>query len=260
VRLTNSFIPVDGVGERTERALWQAGVTQWEAFDGPTVPGVGPTLADRINAFVAEASDRLDAGDARYFAAALPERERWRLFRDFQGRTAFLDIETTGLSMYRDDVTVVSVHQAGETTTLVRGRDLSRAALEATLGDAEVVVTYNGAQFDVPFLESAFDLQLDHAHIDLRYPCRRVGLTGGLSAIERALDIDRKRPELSGQDAVRLWNRYAHHDDEDALASLIDYNQADTTNLVDLTEIIVERLRERVFEAAITEPGPVKNP
>lgn len=259
MRLRNSFIAVDGIGERTERELWQSGVTHWDAFDGPTVPGVGPTLAERIEAFVTEATARLERGDAGYFAAALPDREQWRLFEDFRDRAAFVDIETTGLSQQRDEVTVVSVHRGSETRTLVRGEDLSRGALDTAIGDAPLLVTFNGAQFDVPFLETEFGLTLDHAHLDLRYPSRRIGLTGGLKAIEQDLGIDRDRPELTGRDAVRLWRRYTRRGDRDALETLVDYNRQDTTNLAALADTVVDRLHAQVFETAVngdSRPDP----
>lgn len=251
MRLSNSFLPVEGVGERTERRLWRAGITHWEAFDGTTVPGVGPTLADRIESFIDEATGRLQAGDARYFASALPDRERWRLYEDFRDRAAYLDIETTGLSRHRDDVTVVSVHQAGETVSLVKGRDLTVDTLEAALADAAVLVTYNGARFDVPFLESTFDTHLDLAHVDLMYPCRRLGLTGGLKAVERTLGVARERPDLSGHDAVRLWHQYARRGDEAALETLVDYNREDTANLETVMAAVADRLHAEVFEAAL---------
>lgn len=251
MRLANSFIGAEGVGERTERQLWRAGITHWDAFDPAAVPGVGPTLADRIQAFIDTGRDRLAAGDAGYFEAALPDRERWRLYEDFRDRAAYLDIETTGLSKHHDDVTVVSVHQGGETTSLVRGQELSAEALEAVLEEAAVLVTYNGARFDVPFLESAFDVRLDHAHVDLMYPCRRLGLTGGLKAVERTLGIDRDRPDLGGRDAVRLWHRYERRRDVEALETLVDYNREDTANLEALMETVVARLHDEVFAAAL---------
>lgn len=254
MRLTNSFIPVDGVGEQTERQLWRAGVTHWDAFEGESVPGVGPTLADRIRTFVDEAKVRLADRDARFFASALPDRERWRLFEDFRDRAAYLDIETTGLDQRRNDVTVVGVHRPDETRTLVRGRDLTPGAVEEALGDATLVVTYNGAQFDLPFLASALGVSIDRPHMDLRYPCRRLGLTGGLKAIERTVGIDRDRPDLSGRDAVRLWRRYERHHDERALETLLGYNREDIVHLEALTDVVADRLHDEVFEAALETP------
>jgi len=61
MRIENSFIPVEGVGEMTERRLWERGVTTWAEFDsGVDVAGVGSTTADRIESFIAEALARLE--------------------------------------------------------------------------------------------------------------------------------------------------------------------------------------------------------
>lgn len=254
VRVENSFIPVAGVGETTERRLWEAGVTHWDDFDGPTVRGIGPARADRIAGFIDAARDRLAAGDAHFFADRLPSGSRWRLFRNFHADACYLDIETTGLSPGYHDITTVSLHRGGETTTLVRGRDLTREALATEFANAGLLVTFNGAQFDVPFLETSFDLSIDLPHVDLRYPCDRIGLSGGLKAIEQDLGIDRDRPDLDGREAVRLWHRY-EAGDRSALETLVSYNREDTENLATVADVVVDRLHERVFEAALGDQG-----
>jgi hypothetical protein len=244
VRIENSFIPVRGVGERTERRLWREGATHWDAFD-PSL--VSDTLADRIEGFIETARPRLADGDARFFADALPGGEQWRLYENFRDAAAFFDIETTGLSQTHDDVTTVSVHRGGETTTLVRGEDLTRERLREAL-DAPLLVTYNGARFDVPFLERSFDLPLDTAHLDLLYPCRSVGLTGGLKTVETDVGIERDRPDLDGRDAVRLWRRYERRGDDDALDTLVSYNREDTVNLRTVADRVADRLHRDRFE------------
>ena len=203
MRVENSFIPVRGVGEQTERALWERGVYTWEDFDG-TVPGPAP--ADRVASFIDTARERLDDGDAHFFGEQFPSGSQWRLYENFREETCFLDIETTGLSQHRDDVTVVSCHRGGETKTFVRGRDLHADRLARELDDASLLVTFNGKRFDVPFLETAYDLPVDVPHLDLMYPCRRLDLTGGLKEIEQRIGLERDRPDISGRDAVRLWH------------------------------------------------------
>ena len=245
MRVENSFIPVRGVGETTERKLWRRGVTTWDDFDG-TVPG--PASADDVHEFITTAQDHLDDGDARFFADAFPSGSHWRLYENFREETCFLDIETTGLSEYRDDVTVVSCHRGGETKTFVRGRDLHADRLQRELGDASLLVTFNGKRFDVPFLEESFDLTVDLPHVDLMYPCRRLDLTGGLKEIEKTVGIDRDRPDLSGRDAVRLWHEY-ERGDEGALETLVSYNRDDTANMERLLDTVTQRLHDRVFEA-----------
>jgi hypothetical protein len=252
MRIENSFIPVRGVGERTERSLWEAGVLTWDAFD-PSAAPVGEKTGRRIETFVADALERLDDGDAAYFGDVFPSGERWRLYENFREETCFFDIETTGLDAARNDVTTVSFHQGGETTTLVRGRDLTAAALREQFADAALVASFNGKRFDVPFLEDNFDVSVDVPHIDLMYPCRRLDLTGGLKAIERSVGIDRDRPDLSGRDAVRLWHQYERDGDEDALDTLVSYNRDDTANLSNLMDVVVGSLHENSLGRFVDE-------
>ncbi|RQH03129.1 ribonuclease H-like domain-containing protein [Natrarchaeobius oligotrophus] len=246
MRIENSFIPVRGVGEATERRLWTEGITHWDEFDGSVV---GDTLADRIERFIEEGRTHLERGDVSVFAERLPAASRWRLYENVRDDACFLDIETTGLDATRNDVTTVTLHRGGETKTFVNGDDLTVERLETELERSALLVTFNGRRFDVPFLETCYDLDVTVPHLDLMYPCKKLGLGGGLKAIERELGIDRGLPDLSGRDAVRLWHQYERGDD-DALETLIEYNRADTTNMEPLLETVTEQLHEQVFEAA----------
>jgi hypothetical protein len=243
MRIENSFIPVSGVGEQTERKLWRAGITTWDDFDGSVV---GSTTADRIESFIDTARTQLDRGNARYFGEQFPSGSYWRLYENFAEQTYFLDIETTGLDHTHDDVTVVGLHRGGDTDALVQGQGLTRERLSAELSDAALLVTFNGKRFDVPFLETSFDLDIDVPHLDLMYPCRQIGLSGGLKEIEQRVGIDRDRPDLSGRDAVRLWREYERGDD-DALETLVSYNRDDTANMERLVDIVTDRLHQDVF-------------
>lgn len=250
MRIENSFNPVHGIGEVTERKLWQAGITAWSEFDGSVV---GEARTDRIRSFIDQAQHYLDQPHPGYFADAIPPGSQWRLFENFRHQTCYLDIETTGLSPSRDRTTVVSLHQNGNTTTLVRDRTLSARRLREELAEANLLVSFNGKQFDLPFLAQEFDLDIAIPHVDLRYACRRVGLTGGLSAVERALDIHRSHPEVDGRDAVRLWHEYQAGATA-ALDTLVEYNRADTRNLEPIMDDVTERLHEQVFESAFETP------
>lgn len=243
VRIENSFIPVRGVGVKTERRLWEHGITHWNDFDGSVV---GATTADRIFEFVDEAKVRLADGDSRFFDGAFPSKERWRLYENFRDSACFFDIETTGLDATRSDVTTVTFFRDGETTTLVRGDTLTVDALREQFASADLVVTFNGTCFDVPFLEQSFDLTVDVPHVDLMYPCKRLGLSGGLKQIEKDVGIDRDRPDLSGRDAVRLWRQYERGDDT-ALDALVSYNREDTVNLRTLMDLVSDSLHDEVF-------------
>jgi uncharacterized protein YprB with RNaseH-like and TPR domain len=251
VRIENSFIPVRGVGEKTERRLWREGITHWDDFEAARV---GDVTGERIDEFIESAREQLRAGNATFFHESLPSKSRWRLYENFRNETCFFDIETTGLDAHHNDVTTVSFHRAGETTTLIRGTDLTRKTLERELREASLLVSFNGKRFDVPFLEQSFGLDIDQPHVDLLYPCRQLDLTGGLKRIERAVGIDRDRPDLSGRDAVRLWHQYERGDDE-SLRTLVSYNRSDTVNLQSLMDLVAGRLHDEVFVAACAGDG-----
>ncbi|MBV0925686.1 ribonuclease H-like domain-containing protein [Halomicroarcula limicola] len=243
MRVENSFIGVDGVGEKTERSIWEQGVTHWDAFE----PGVvGGKRGDDIQQFIDEGRGRLDAGDVRYFDRQFPSSERWRLYETFRDRACFFDIETTGLDEHRNQVTTVSLHQAGETETLVAGDDLTAGNLRAAFADAGLLVTFNGKRFDVPFLEANFDVDLDRPHLDLMYTCKQVGLSGGLKQVEQDIGIERDRPDISGRDAVRLWREHESGRDG-ALETLVSYNREDTVNLRTLADEVSGTLHDDVF-------------
>ena len=245
MRIENSFVPVEGVGERTEQQLWEQGITHWDEFEADAL---GPTTGRRVEQFISEGRDRLERGDARFFGGAFPSKHVWRLYENFRQQAAFFDIETTGLSKDRHQVTTVTVHAGEETRTFVAERDpyvgepLTADAVRETLGDAPLLVTFNGKRFDVPFLEAELGCTLDAPHVDLMYPCRQLGLSGGLKTIEREVGIDRGQ-DIDGREAVRLWHAYRGGEDG-ALERLVEYNRDDTVNLQTLMEVVANRLHD----------------
>lgn len=250
MRIENSFIPVEGVGPKTEQKLWRNGITHWADFSGGVV---GRTRTERIESFIETARRRLDGREMAFFEREVPNNEHWRLYENLREETCFLDIETTGLDRYADRVTTVSLHRDGDTRTLVRGQDLTAERLEAALGEASLLVTFNGRRFDVPFLEASFDCSIDLPHADLVSMCREIGYTGGLDAVEQQFGIERDRPDISGRDAVRLWHEYERQGDRDALDTLIAYNREDTVNMRPLMEQVCDRLDEQYFAPVIEE-------
>jgi len=245
--LEHTFVHLPGVGPVTERSLWTQGILTWHhALDETTAP---PRFSlsrwDLCRRMIAQSVRSLEVGDHRHFAESLPCSEHWRAYPEFRYRTAFLDIETTGLGA-SDQVTVVGLYDGVRTSTFVADDNLDQ--LPEALAQYCLLVTYNGACFDLPFLLRRFPgLTLDQLHIDLRYPLRRMGLSGGLKHIERRVGLQRA-PEvagLDGWDAVRLWREY-QTGSEEALHTLIRYNTADIENLEDLMQLAYEGMRRLV--------------
>jgi uncharacterized protein YprB with RNaseH-like and TPR domain len=69
-------------------------------------------------------------------------------------RVIFLDVETTGLSWYYDDITIVGWMRDGRYEVLVAG-ELPARLIDA-LQQAAALVTFNGTLFDLRFLRKAF--------------------------------------------------------------------------------------------------------
>jgi uncharacterized protein YprB with RNaseH-like and TPR domain len=154
---------------------------------------------------------------------------------------AYLDIETTGLSFHSCQITVVGVHLClGAESRFVQlvGDEISAESLLEILQGVEVIYTYNGSRFDLPFIHRhlGVDLAEMFEHCDLMYDCWRNDLRGGFKAVERQLGIPRRLREVNGHEAVRLWWRYANDYDRRALAVLLEYNREDVLNLKALRE------------------------
>ena len=179
-------------------------------------------------------------GDSR---RAIPKKLQSQLALCTSGpdRVLFLDIETTGLSHYYDEITVVGWTFGGAAKTLVKGQDSSPLVKDAA--GAKVLITFNGIRFDTKFIAKEYpEVVLPDVHIDLMYLCRRLGLTGGQKAIERELNI-RLRDDLSDVDgaaAVVLWHQYMRGDVE-ALRKLVRYNRADIAAMGEILDRTVPR-------------------
>jgi uncharacterized protein YprB with RNaseH-like and TPR domain len=157
---------------------------------------------------------------------------------------AYLDIETTGLSPWDSEITVIGIHLCnGDDTRFIQlvGMDIAAQSIIEALSGVEVIYTYNGSRFDLPFINTQLGLNLaEHfTHHDLMYDCWRCNLYGGFKGVERQLGIQRKLTEVNGYEAVRLWWRYVDSFDLDALNTLLEYNKEDVLNLKTLNEVLV---------------------
>src|SRR5713101_4542338 len=189
--LPRTFLHAPGVGPKTERTLWAAGVSSWKKFllSPITATGLGSSAVRRL---IEQSITELEKGNIAFIADRLPSHELWRLYPYFRDRAVFLAIETTGLSHYYDEITLVGLYDGTRFNTLLAGHDLQR--LSTLLEPYDIVVTFNGTLFDLKFLEQKYpSLRLPSVHLDLRYILRRLGYSGGLKEIEGRLGVTRDR-------------------------------------------------------------------
>jgi hypothetical protein len=252
--LTSTFVLLQGIGPATERRLWQEGVLDWQRFlQRPRVSGLSPERKTWCDRELAAAQSAFEARSWNYFASRLKSRDHWRFYDHCRSRILYLDIETTGGGPEDGEITVVGIHRNGQTTCLIRGENLTTNRLQEELDQSELLVTFFGTGFDIPFLRAKFP-QLTFAipHFDLCVAARRLGLRGGLKHIERAVGIERDAAlhGLDGWDAVRLWGRWCNGD-RDALDLLLAYNTADTRNLEPLADHVYAELLSRYGPASV---------
>jgi uncharacterized protein YprB with RNaseH-like and TPR domain len=247
--LRSSFVMLRGVGRATEKKIRLLGIQDWDGFRArPELPGIGLARKSAMDSHLAALEKCLARGDARVFWEALPALERWRLYPDFREHAAFLDIETTGLDI-GSDVTVVGIFLEGSFTPFIRGVNLSERALARALRPARILVTFNGASFDLPMLRVSFpSLPLDIPHIDLRHLAPRAGIRGGLKKVERLLGIGRAEQIkiLCSHDAVHLWRIWERKRSANALRLLVDYNRADCENLRRVADEVCRRMAKKL--------------
>ncbi len=149
---------------------------------------------------------------------------------------AYLDIETTGLSCYGCELTVVGIGlEIGRKIEVIQliEDELYEGKLLKSLEEADEIYTYNGSRFDLPFIESQLGVELSQCfkHRDLMYDCWRCDLKGGLKVVERKLGINRKLKNVDGYVAAQLWWDYINNNNQDSLKMLLAYNAEDVTNL-----------------------------
>ena len=149
---------------------------------------------------------------------------------------AYIDIETTDLDPALAELTVMGIYieQEGQDRVVqLYDEALTRDNLLAALAGTDTLYSYNGAEFDLPFIKAklGIDLASLFQHRDLMHDCWDKGLYGGQKKVEKTLGISRETAGMDGAAAAALWNDYHLNGNSDALRTLLLYNAEDVKNL-----------------------------
>ena len=256
--LEQSFCHIPGIGVKSEQGLWAAGIHHWREVAGH--PGLPPRRAALLTQHADESLARFTERDVRYFAERLPANQHWRLFPHFRDRIAYLDIETTGLGNPGDHITTIALYDGQTIRHYVHGDNLPQFKDDILAYD--LLVTFNGKCFDIPFIMSSFNMPLLTPHIDLRYVLASLGYRGGLKQIEHTLGFDRgDLADIDGYFAVILWYDYINKGNHAALETLLAYNMVDTVNLETLMVYAYNlKVAQTPFAESLRLPDPTAPP
>jgi uncharacterized protein YprB with RNaseH-like and TPR domain len=230
--IRQAFQHLPGIGPERLKRIQELGIADWTDLVQRSEELPLGARGRRQLAEAVEACERaLDEADLAHLVRVLAPRDHWRILATYFDRAAYFDIETSG--MHQDSfVTLIACYSGGTLHPFVRHENLDRFL--DLLEGLELLVSFNGASFDVPKVLREFHIpELACPHIDLRWICAHSQRRGGLKAIERELGL-RRPPDLdgvSGEDAVWLWQLWDEHLNRDARDRLIRYCCADTLSL-----------------------------
>lgn len=243
--LERTFVHIQGIGPKTENLLWRRGIETWDRF----LKRSETVFSEQRDNFVHEelVNSLVHLNDIRFFEERLASAELWRLYENFREKVVFLDIETNGGCQGFEEITMIGIYDGQKAETFLNGSNLYE--FEMAIASFDLLVTYNGASFDVPCIRRSFPgITLPPAHIDLRPLLGKLGYRGGLKGIERQIGLvrDPSIAHMNGYDAVKLWCSY-QAGDITSLDLLRRYNRADTVNLKPLMEMALEKMKEQLL-------------
>ena len=240
--IQQSFIFLEGIGNGKEKKLWKQGVSDWQKYLDFKANGVSSKTRIKHSLQIKQAERSLKEYDYSFFHKNLAQNQHWRLFNQVKDNLVYLDIETSG---YYGDITVIGMYDGNQTMTMVRGKNLDKELFNKTLAQYDGIVTFNGSSFDLPIIKKYFNTDFSNkVHIDLRHVCSKIGLVGGLKKIERDVGIKRadEVSDISGADAVYLWQQYRATGNQKYLQLLVQYNEEDIVNLEPLAKKVISEL------------------
>ena len=167
----------------------------------------------------------------------------------------FMDIETLGLSnvpIILLGIAEIKGKYIESNQYLLRNKEEEPALIEAYLthiDEASVHVTYNGANFDIPFIRNraryfGIDCKLDQTHFDLMYPARNLWKNVlpncRLTTIEEHIFNIKRENDVPGAYVPDYYNAYSISKNIGPLVPIIEHNRMDIVSLADFLMKIYE--------------------
>ncbi len=248
--LNRSFCHFDGLSESAEVMLWKNGVHDWCMFEKRGHQFLSQSKYESVVAQIRFARVALSSGLAAWFLDRLKSATKMRVWQAFLEDATYLDVETTGLGP-KDVITSIVTLRHGKVACFVRGINLE--AFLAQVRGMSLLVTFNGAAFDIPVIRRDLGVSIQAGHLDLMHVGRSLGWRGGLKQIEATLNLPWcTSGRGDGSDAVKWWRDH-QLGDHTALPKLLKYNSDDT--------LVLEHLARALFKDSTSHlPSPIAVP
>lgn len=227
--IEHSFLHLPGIGPAKEQKLWNAGITRWDELRIVACEVVSAAKRAEFEAALDLSCEAWDEQNFSYFAQNLPKSDMWRMIPGREQNIAYVDIETTGLHRppegYSTTITFLFRGEVLQEYEFAKKQQL----IHYILSESEIVCTFNGASFDIPWMQREFNCVFTQPHVDLRVWMCKQGFKGGLKSIQKLMtDIpQRTGMDITGYDAVKLWKMHLQGV-AGALETLLTYNAEDT--------------------------------
>jgi uncharacterized protein YprB with RNaseH-like and TPR domain/predicted nuclease with RNAse H fold/cytidylate kinase len=244
--LEYTFLHIPRIGGAKELAFWKQGIFTWDDYElkrRKQLDLFEDIQHDNpVRDAIRQSKSALALSNTDFFAQRLPNNEHFRIVLSFPQETMFLDIESTGLSKYYDNITIIGWSLGEHYDYFIRGRNSSKFI--KAVKKAKAVITFNGIIFDIPFILKEFpNLKIPLANVDLRFFARKDNFSGGQKLIEEDIGFERP-PELKnikGETAPLLWYKYRLGERE-SLEKLFYYNYLDIEGMKYIFDKIAQQL------------------
>ena len=194
----------------------------------------------------------------------------------FQGlRTGILDIETTGLTPGRNHFILGGIYSLPDRTLyqfFAETRSEEEEALRSyldVLSTLDLVVTYNGRHFDLPFLEKRWKT-CTGSSVSLPYNLDLYLVVNGHSPIKRFVPNlkqktvenymglwQNREDEISGAESVELYNTYERTQDPELGKKILLHNSDDILQLSRLLAVTAKSDFHKAMSTLGFPAGPL---
>lgn len=246
--IERTFAKIDEIDDQLHEKLYSSGISTWnELLKAVEIKGITQEEKAALDVKIKENISALEKKNFRYFTQ-MPPGEHWRIYDRARklGKVLYMDIESTGRQIFRDEITVAGFYDGKEYRALVSGKDLTCENLASEFAGYDMIVTHRGMVFDIPFLEYKFpDVDYQLLHFDLSFAGRKLDLPESFSELMTSLEIDQdsRNKKFESVTAVKLWEEYKKGGVA-ALDLILEKNKSEVMLMEKAAAKIFEMLRE----------------